>query len=94
VVAVGQSCSPALADIIGARRAVDGRDDLLGVDPLRVDAGRAEVRVAQLPLDDVQRHALTRELEGVGVVQLVRGEPAPDAGAGGESAELRTDGGS
>jgi hypothetical protein len=28
---VAQSCSPALADIIGARRAADGGDDLLGV---------------------------------------------------------------
>ena len=55
-----------------------GRDDLLGIDPLQVDAGRAEVRVPELALDDVQRHALTSELEGVRVTQLVRGEPTPD----------------
>jgi hypothetical protein len=35
----------------------------------------------------------SRELEGVRVAQLVRGEPTPDAGAGAESAELGTDGG-
>jgi hypothetical protein len=46
----------------------------------------------QLALDDVQRHALTRKLERVRVAQLVRGEPAPDPGADGESAELRADG--
>jgi hypothetical protein len=67
-----------------------GGDDLLGIYPLQVDAGRAEVGVSQLALDDVQRHALTRELNGVRVTQLARGEP-PDAGADGEPAELGTD---
>jgi hypothetical protein len=37
---------------------VDGGDDLLRVDPLQVDRGGAEVGVAELALDDVQRHAL------------------------------------
>jgi hypothetical protein len=36
-------------------------------------------------------HALTRELNGVRVTQLVRGEPTPDPGADGEPAELGTD---
>jgi hypothetical protein len=70
-----------------------GRDDLLGIDRLQVDAGRAEVRVPQLPLDDVQRHALAREFERMRVAQLVPTEAAPNAGVGGEPAELRADGG-
>jgi hypothetical protein len=69
---------------------VHRHDDLLGIDPLQIDAGRTEVRVPQLPLDDVQRHALTRER--VRVAQLVRGESPPDTGARGEPSELRTDG--
>jgi hypothetical protein len=36
-------------------------------------------------------HALTRELNGVRVAQLVRGEPTPDPGADCEPAELGTD---
>jgi hypothetical protein len=39
---VGQSWSPAVADIIGARRACTVAM-ILGVDALQVDAGRAEV---------------------------------------------------
>ena len=37
--------------------------------------------MAELALDDVQRHALARELERVRVAQLVGREPAPDARA-------------
>ena len=51
---------------------VDGGDDLFGVDALQVDRGGAEIRVAELALDDVERHALARKLDGVGVAQLVR----------------------
>jgi hypothetical protein len=47
----------------------------------------------QLALDDVQRHAFTGELERMGVAQLVRGEPAPNAGLGGESAQLDSNAG-
>jgi hypothetical protein len=35
-----------------------GVDDLLGVDSLQVDRGRAEVGVPELALDDVERNAL------------------------------------
>jgi hypothetical protein len=70
---------------------VDGGDDLLRVDALEVDGGRAEVGVAELALDDVQRHALAGEFERVRVAQLVRREPPPDAGARGEPAELGAD---
>ena len=54
-----------------------GRDDLLDVDALQVDTRGAEIRVAQLALDDVERHALTGQLDGVRVTQLVRREAAP-----------------
>src|SRR3954453_20873873 len=78
----------------GARRhhrpvpPVDRGDDLLGVDPLQVDRGRAEVRVPELALDDVERHALAREVERVGVPELVRGKAPPDADRPREAAEL------
>jgi hypothetical protein len=45
----------------------------------------------QLALDDVERHPLAGELERVRMAQLVRREPAPDPGAGGEAAELGAD---
>ena len=44
--------------------------------------------MAELALDHVERDALAGELDGVGVAQLVRREAAPDAGLGGEPAEL------
>ena len=61
---------PALACIIGAL-GVDGRDDLLRGDPLQVGAGRREVRVPQLALDQRQRDALVQQLDGVGMAELV-----------------------
>jgi hypothetical protein len=56
---------------------VHGRDDLLGVDALQVDRGRAEIGVAELALDDVERDSLAGEFDRVGMAQLVRREPAP-----------------
>src|SRR5579871_2070533 len=50
------------------------------VDAPKVRAGDAEVGVAELALDHVQRHAFAGELDGVGVAQLVRREAPPDAG--------------
>ena len=38
---------------------------------MEIDRGRAEVGVAELALDDVERHAFTGELDGVGVAQLM-----------------------
>jgi len=49
--------------------------------------------VTELPLDDVQRHALAGQFERVGVAQLVRGEPPPNPSASGEPAELAAHGG-
>jgi hypothetical protein len=44
--------------------------------------------VAELALDDVERHAFARELNRVGVAQLVRSEAAPHTRLSGEAAEL------
>src|SRR4051812_46250099 len=68
-----------------------GGDDLLGVDALQVDAGRAEVGVPELALDDVERHAFAGELDGVGVAQLVRREAPPDTRLDSEPTELDPD---
>jgi hypothetical protein len=59
---------------------VDGVDDLGGVDALQVDRRDAKVAVAKLALDDDQRHALARELDGMCVRQLVWREASPDTG--------------
>ena len=45
--------------------------------------------MAQLALDHVQGHPLTRHLDGVSVPKLMRGEPAPDARPVHEPAKLR-----
>jgi len=55
---------------------VDGRDDLPSVDSLQVDRRRAEVRVPELALDDVERNPLPRELERVRGAELMRRERA------------------
>ncbi len=72
----------------GCLPGVDGRDDLLDIDSLQVDAGRPEVRMPKLPLDDVQRHALAGELDRVRVAELVRRETSPHSSPGRERAEL------
>jgi hypothetical protein len=85
---VGQGCRPTLAGIVGAVRAWTALMISALSDPLQVHAGDAEVSVAELALDHVQRHALAGELDGVGVAQLVRRKAAPDTRVGGEPAEL------
>jgi hypothetical protein len=47
--------------------------------------------MAELALDHVQRHALARQLDGVGVTELVRSEAPAHAGLAGESS-ARSDG--
>ena len=49
--------------------------------------------MADLALDDVQRHALAGELERVSVAQLMGREPAPYARRGCEPAEIDADSG-
>ena len=70
---------------------MDGVDDLGVVDPLKVDGRDPEVGVAELPLDDVQGHALARHLDGVRVAQLVRSEAAPHPGLRCRAPQLLTD---
>jgi hypothetical protein len=67
---------------------VHSGDNFLGVDPLEVHARRAEVRVPELTLDDVQRDAFTGELDRVSVAQLVRREATPNASLRGVTAKL------
>jgi hypothetical protein len=68
-------------------------DDLGVVDALQVDRGDAEVAMAELALDDDQRHAFAGELDGVSVPELVRREPSPDPCLDGGSPQVRSGGG-
>src|SRR6266511_3789648 len=90
-------CSEPQADARRRHRrpsSMDGGDDLLGIDALQVDARRAEVGVAELALDDVERNAFARELERMSMAQLMGREPAPVARFGSEPANLDPDSGS
>jgi hypothetical protein len=53
---------------------------------LEVGGGGAEVGVAELTPDDVDRDAFAGEFDGVGVAELVGREAAPDAGVQSELA--------
>jgi hypothetical protein len=64
---------------------MDGADHLGVVDSLQIHGCDAEVGVAELALDDVQRHAFTSHLDSMGVTELVRSETAPHAGVEGEA---------
>src|SRR4051794_11973415 len=50
---------------------VDGVDDLSVVDALEVDGGAADLAVAELALDDDQRHALVGVLDRVRMTELM-----------------------
>jgi hypothetical protein len=71
---------------------VDGFDDLGVVDALEVDRGDAEVAVAELALDNNERHALVRRLDGVRVAELVGREAPANARGCGRTAQLCTRG--
>ena len=60
---------------------MNGFDDFARVDALEVDRGHAEIEVAELTLDDVERDALAGELDRVRVAQLVRRESPAHARA-------------
>src|SRR5215210_5958926 len=77
----------------GGAAGVDGVDDLGVVNALEVDRGDAEVGVAELALDDDQRHALAGHFDGVGVAELVRREASPHASLAGDAAQLGAGGG-
>jgi hypothetical protein len=59
---------------------VDGRDDLLRRDALQVGAGRRQVGMAELSLDQGQRDPLVEQLDSVCVAELVRGQAAAHPG--------------
>ena len=72
---------------------MDGLDDLGVVDALQVNGRDAEIAVAQSALDDDEWHAFARELDGMGVPELVGRKAPPDARAEGGPAQLRSCGG-
>ena len=54
------------------------REDFLGCHRGEVDRRYGEVRVTELPLQDVDRDALAHKLDRVAVAQLMRGDTPPD----------------
>jgi hypothetical protein len=60
------------------RSSADRGDDLGVVDALEVDRGDAEVCVAELALDHVERDPFAGHLDGVRVSELVRCKAPPD----------------
>src|SRR5262245_59517344 len=72
--------------------AVDGVDDLGVVDALEVNRGDSEVGVAELALDDDQRHAFAGHLDGMRVAELVRREAPTHPGLAGDAAQFRAGG--
>jgi hypothetical protein len=50
---------------------MDCRDDLLGGDSLQIGAGRRQVRVTELTLDQRQRDPLAQQLHSGGMAQLI-----------------------
>ena len=63
---------------------VDGVNDFGVVDPLEVDGGDAEVGVAELALNDVERDAFVCHLNRVRVAELMRSETSAHASLDGE----------
>src|SRR3954452_12819051 len=83
-----QSRSETLTGSIGARRACTVSMISPLSMPCRVDGRDAEVAVAQLALNDDQRHSFPGHLDRVSVRELVRREAAPDPGGGGSAPQL------
>src|SRR3954464_4522387 len=75
-----------LTGIIGARRA--WTVSMISVlDALEIDRGDAEVGMAELALDDKQRHPFAGHLDGMGVAELMRREASPHTGLAGHAAQ-------
>ena len=51
------------------------------------------ISVAELALNDDERHAFSSHLDGMGVAQLVRREAPTEPGSFGDAAKLGADGG-
>jgi hypothetical protein len=60
---------------------MNGVDDLAVIDSLQIDRGNPEIRVAELPLDHVERHAFSSHLNSVRVPKLMRREATTHAGS-------------
>jgi hypothetical protein len=87
-----QGRSDVLTGINRCAAGVNRVDDLGDVDSLELDACDAEVAVAELALDDDQRDAFARQLDGVGVTELMRCEAPPQAGRDRGPAQVRARG--
>ena len=80
---------PALACIIGARLAwTVEMISSVSIPCKYISAGRREVRVAELALDQRQRDPLVQQLDGVRMAELMRREPPPDPGLDGRAMQL------
>ena len=60
---------------------MNGVDDLAVIDSLQIDRGNPEARVAELPLDHVERHAFSSHLSSVRMPKLMRHEATTHAGS-------------
>jgi hypothetical protein len=67
---------------------VDDGDDLGVFDALQIDGGDAEVAVAQLALDDVERDTLVGDLDGGSGAEWVGRHPPPHTGRCGDTPKL------
>jgi hypothetical protein len=72
---------------------VYGVDDLGVVDSAQVGGRYAEIGVSELSLDHDERNAFAGHLDGVSVPQLMRREPATNAGFLGSPVQLGADAG-
>jgi hypothetical protein len=69
---------------------MDRLDDFGVIDALEVDRRDPEIAVAELALDDDERHAFVRHLDGVSVAKLVRREAPTNARGRSRAAQLST----
>ena len=67
---------------------MDDVDDLGVIDPLQVDRGDAEVGVAELPLDHIERHPFARHFDGMSVAKLMRRDSSSDPGLDRQATQL------
>jgi hypothetical protein len=70
------------------RSLVDGVHDFGVIDAAQIQGGDRQVGVTELPLDHEQWNALAGHLDRVCVPELVRREPASDAGGTGRGVQL------
>jgi hypothetical protein len=71
---------------------VDGRDDLLDIDPLQIGAGGRQLRVAELALNQRQRNPFVQQLDSVRMPELMWGYAPAHACLDGELVQLEAHG--